>query len=124
MLGARRAPAPAVGVQRLPDLRLAGAGDLRLLRHHLRRPPGADPHRDAGRLARSPAAQGLSAGWHPGGIQGCADCPAGRKAVVQLMTDQTEHVAEPTTVYSSTPNAADPYAAATDTTEGKIFNVS
>jgi NADH-quinone oxidoreductase subunit D len=32
------------------------------------------------------------------------------------MTEQTE--------YTSTPNTADPYAAATDTTEGRVFNVS
>ena len=30
-----------------PDHRLARARDLRLLRHHLRRPPVPDPHRDA-----------------------------------------------------------------------------
>ena len=34
-------------VRRLPHLRLARAGDLGLLRAHLRRPPGADQDRDA-----------------------------------------------------------------------------
>ncbi len=43
-LRARRRPAPAVAVQRLPDARLARARDLRLLRHHLRRAPGPDAY--------------------------------------------------------------------------------
>ena len=50
---------------RLPDHRLARARDLRLLRHHLRRPSRADPHRNARRLGRAPAAQGLPVGRHP-----------------------------------------------------------
>ena len=37
---------PTAG-RRVPDLRLARAGDLGLLRHHLRRAPGADQDRDA-----------------------------------------------------------------------------
>ena len=53
-----------------PRQRLARARDLRLLRHRLRRPPRPDPDRDARRLARPPAAQGLPAGRHPGRVQG------------------------------------------------------
>ena len=54
-------PHHPVAHRRLPDGRLARARDLRLLRDRLRRPPGPDPHPDAGRLARPPAAQGLPA---------------------------------------------------------------
>ena len=54
----------------LPDQRLARARDLGLLRDRLRRPPGADPDRDARRLAGPPAAQGLPARRHPGRVQG------------------------------------------------------
>jgi NADH-quinone oxidoreductase subunit C len=46
-----------------------------LLRDHLRRPPVADPNRDARRLARAPATQGLPARRDSGRIQGCADSP-------------------------------------------------
>ena len=56
--------------RRLPDRRLARARDLGHVRHHLRRPPRADPDPDARRLAGSPAAQGLPAGRHPGRVQG------------------------------------------------------
>ena len=62
-------PSTVVG---LPGQRLARARDLRLLRHRLRRSPRAGPHRDAGRLARPPAAQGLPARRHPGRVQGRA----------------------------------------------------
>ena len=61
----RRRPAHPLGGADLPDRRLARAGDLRHVRDHLRRPPGADPDPDAGRLARPPAAQGLPARRHP-----------------------------------------------------------
>ena len=55
----------------------------------LRRPPGPDPHPDARRLARPPAAQGLPLGRHPRGVQGRHD-PAARPAeVLQLMTHRT-----------------------------------
>ena len=77
---------------RLSDLRLARARDLRLLRHHLRRPPRADPHRDARRLGGPPAAQGLPAGRGPGGVPRRPDPAAGRAQVVPLMS---EHVEDP-----------------------------
>ena len=83
-------------VRDLPDERLARARDLRLLRHRLRRPPRPDPHPDARRLAGPPAAQGLPAGRHPGGVQGRHHPAARRAEVVQLMA----HDAAP-----------DPYAA-------------
>ena len=62
----------------LPDRRLAGARDVRHVRHRLRRPPGADPHPDARRLGRPPAAQGLPARRHPGAVQGRHHSTAGR----------------------------------------------
>ena len=69
-----------------PGARLARAGDLRLLRHHLRRAPGAGPDRDARRLAGAPPAQGLPARRDPGRVQGRAD-PAARPAEgLQLMS--------------------------------------
>ena len=50
--------------------------------------PGADPDPHAGRLGRSPPAQGLPARRDPGGVQGRGD-PAARPAEVVLMTRQT-----------------------------------
>jgi hypothetical protein len=59
-------PAYPLARRRVPDLQLARAGDLGLLRHHLRRPSGPDQDRNAGRLEGPPAAQGLPARRHPG----------------------------------------------------------
>src|SRR6185437_16996374 len=70
-VGARRGSARPVADRGLSDLRLARAGDLGLLRAHLRRPPRADPDRDARRLEGPPGAQGLPARRHPGGIPRC-----------------------------------------------------
>ena len=60
--------------------------------------PALDPHRDAGRLARPPAAQGLPAGRHRRGVQGRGHPAARHPEVVQLMSDQTrlDAVAPPT----------------------------
>src|SRR5699024_1983191 len=80
-------PVPDPGV---PDHGLARAGDLRLLRRTLRRPPLAHPDRDAGRLGGTPAAQGLPARRHPGPVQG-RDGPAARPAEgVLLMTARAD----------------------------------
>jgi hypothetical protein len=49
----------ALGRADLPDGGLARARDLRHVRPRLRRPPGAHPDPDAGRLGRLPPAQGL-----------------------------------------------------------------
>src|SRR5690348_5626223 len=68
---ARRGSPRAVAGGHLPDQRLARAGDLGLLRSHLRRPSRADPDRDARRLEGPPGAQGLPARRHPGGIPRC-----------------------------------------------------
>ena len=78
----RRRPARPVDRRGLPDQRLARARDLRLLRDHLRRPPGADPDRDARRLAGPPAAQGLPARRHPRRVQGRHHPAAGRAEVL------------------------------------------
>ncbi len=120
-VGARRRPAPAVGRLGLPRQRLARARDLRLLRHGLRRPPGADPHPDAGRLAGSPAAQGLPAGRHPRGVQGRRDPAAGRAEGLQLMstTDDTT-----TNVTYAAAGIDDDYAGSRETTEGTIYTVT
>ena len=75
--GHRRGPAPAERHQRLPDRRLAGAGDLRHVRHRLRRPPQPDPDPHAGRLGGPPAAQGLPARRRAGRVQGRRDPAAG-----------------------------------------------
>src|SRR5207302_11143333 len=88
-----RGPAPTVHCGGLPDRRLAGAGDLRHVRHHLRRTSGADPDPDAGRLGRAPAAQGLPARRDSGGIQGRGD-PAARSAEVVLMIETEYRDAE------------------------------
>ncbi len=45
---AGRRPARPLAGRRLPDVQLARAGDLGLLRDHLRRASGADPDPDAG----------------------------------------------------------------------------
>ena len=73
-------------VERIPDLRLARAGDLGLLRDRLRRAPGADQDRDAGRLEGPPAAEGLPAGRHPGRVPRRHGPAAGRAEGVR-MTD-------------------------------------
>ena len=49
----------------LPDQRLARARDLRLVRHRLRRPPGADPDPDARRLAGHPQRKDYPLGGIP-----------------------------------------------------------
>jgi NADH-quinone oxidoreductase subunit C len=49
----------------LPRRRLARAGDLGHVRHHLRRPPVFDPHPDAGRLGRPPPAKDYPLGGIP-----------------------------------------------------------
>ncbi len=93
-------------VEHLPHQRLARARDVGHVRHRLRRSPGAHPHPDAGRLARSPAAQGLPTGWHPRGVQGRLD-PAARRAEVLLMTTTN-----------------DMYAGSSETSDGKVFTVT
>ena len=78
--------------------------------------PGADPDRDARRLAGSPAAQGLPAGRHPGRVQGRRRSrrrtSGGRTADDRLR----QHV----------PTAADDdaYAASRETTEGTVYTVT
>ena len=74
---------------RLPDHRLARARDLRLLRHHLRRPSRADPHRNARRLGGAPATQGLPVGRHPRGVPRRRDPAARRAEGLQLMSTST-----------------------------------
>jgi NADH-quinone oxidoreductase subunit C len=66
-------------------IRLAGAGDLGHVRADLRRPPGADPDPDAGRLGRPPAAQGLPARRDRGGVQGRRDTTARHPKGVLVM---------------------------------------
>ena len=56
----RGSPRPVAHLD-LPHCRLAGARDLGLLRHRLRRPSRADPDHDAGRLGGPSPAQGLPA---------------------------------------------------------------
>src|SRR5882757_8980256 len=87
--GCTRCGSPcAVAVFGLPHHGLARAGDLRLLRHRVRRAPIADPHRDARRLGRPSATQGLPVGRHPRGVSRGDDPPARRAEVLQLMTQQ------------------------------------
>src|SRR3546814_16785974 len=52
----------------------------------LRRAPVADPHRDARRLGRASATQGLPVGRHPRGVPRGADTAARRAEVIQLMS--------------------------------------
>src|SRR5690606_6825700 len=66
--GDRGGPAPAQRHPRLPHRRLAGAGGVRHVRDHLRRPPEPHPDPHAGRLGGVPAAQGLPTGRHPGRV--------------------------------------------------------
>ena len=90
----------------LPDQRLARARDLRLLRHRLRRPPGAHPHPDARRLAGPPAAQGLPARRHPGRVQG-RHHPAARPAGGRTTDDRPTRR---TTPYAATESEHQPRA--------------
>src|SRR5690606_6111592 len=125
----RRRPARAVHRRGLPDGRLAGARDLRHVRHRLRRPPGADPNPDAGRLGRLSAAQGLPARRDPGGVQGRRDSAA-RPAEGVLMTEKTTHgaqrLSDVTTGTDTTERGStgDPYAPSRETTEGRVYTVT
>src|SRR5665811_1803882 len=106
----RRRPAHPLDRRGLPGERLERARDLGLLRHRVRRSPGADPNVHAGRLARSPAAQGLSPRRHPRGVQGRYRAAAGRAQEVQLMTEQTRDI------------HATPVAGEKDTEGASVYN--
>src|SRR5215831_15889615 len=86
---ARQRPADSLAGERVPDLRLARAGDLGLLRPHLRGPSRAHPDRDARRLEGPPAAQGLPAGRNPGRVPR-RDDSAARGSEVVFMTAEAE----------------------------------
>ena len=58
-------------VLRPPRQRGDGAGGLRHVRHPLRRPPGHDPHPDAGGLGGPPAPEGLLRRPGARAVQGC-----------------------------------------------------
>src|SRR5665647_3131556 len=63
-----------------------------MIQPRVRRPPGVDPNPDAGRLARLPAAQGLSPRRHPCEVRGRHRPAAGRAEAVQLMTEQARDI--------------------------------
>ena len=62
----------------------------------------------------SPAAQGLPAGWHPRGVQGCGDPAAGRAEALLLMTTTEQHPYDD----------PDVSAPSRETTEGRIYTVT
>ena len=97
-------------VGHLPDRRLARARDVRHVRHRLRRSPRPDPHPDARRLARLPAAQGLPARWHPGRVQGRHHRTAGPEEVVLMTTTDT--------------GSTDPYSFGAEPAEGRVYTVT
>ena len=101
-----RAPAPAERHQRLPDRRLAGAGDVRHVRRHLRRPPQPDPDPHAGRLGGPPAAQGLPARRRAGRVQGRRDPAAGPAEGLPVTAPDTRPNARPPRARSSPSPAA------------------
>src|SRR5258707_1147815 len=105
---ARCRPARSLADRRVPDLRLARARDVGLLRHHLRRSPGADQDRDAGRLEGSPAAEGLPARRHSGGVPR-RDHPAARGPEVVRV--------------SATAGGSGGSPPRADTAEGRVYNV-
>ena len=111
-----RGPARPERHRDLPDGQLARARDLGLLRHRLRRPPGADPDRDARRLARPPAAQGLPARRRTGRVQGRHGAASGRAEVVRM--------SETTETYDEHVRRRPTRTAATDPEdEGRVFTV-
>src|SRR5690606_13208688 len=82
-------------------------------------PPGVDEDPDARRLGGPPAAQGLPAWRHPGGVQGCRRATAERAEGLSLMS--TDDFTGTTT---SVGDANDPYAGYRETTEGRAFTVN
>src|SRR6185437_27426 len=86
-LRTRLRPPYPVAVPRVSHHGLARAGNLRLLRHPVRRSSLVDPDHDARRLARAPPAQGLPARRNPGRVQGRAYPAARRAEGIQLMND-------------------------------------
>src|SRR6185437_3825174 len=94
--------------RRLSGEQLARAGDLGLLRDHLRRAPGADQDRDARRLAGAPAAQGLPARRHTRGVPRHEGAATGREEVVRMTTRVT-------------PGATD---ADEEAAQGRVYNVA
>ena len=114
---ARRRPLPVARVD-LPHGRLARARDLGHVRDRLRRPPEPDPDPHAGRLERPPAAQELSAGRHPGRVQGRRD-PAARPAEGLHMTTDV-----PTSDTGTDPRVRPAAPAPAETTEGTVYTVT
>ena len=89
---------------------------LRHVRHHLRRPPGADPDPDARRLGRLPAAQGLSARRDPGAVQG-RDHSAARRTEGLPMSACAKWE-------SGVALMAKNYSPSRPTTEGRVYTVT